>query len=149
MGEPSLKCAGVSTLLALACNCSEFEGTVAAVMRARPKIVYGGIFASKGGQISRVTDDRVCAEDDFISQLGDGKIMLVGDCAVEIKEKYFPDNPNVRTAVRANILQRASSLCQAVESAPDLITPPSKLEVSYLQPTKAEKVTRRDGQFTP
>jgi tRNA threonylcarbamoyladenosine biosynthesis protein TsaB len=65
--------------------------------------------------------------------------MLVGDCAEEIKAKYFADNDSVRTAGVSNILQRAASLCLAVEQNPRLITAADKLEVSYLQATKAEK----------
>lgn len=34
--------------------------------------------------------------------------MLVGDCAAEIKAKYFADNENVQLASYVNRLQRAS-----------------------------------------
>ena len=67
------------------------------------------------------------------------KTMLVGDCAAEIKAKYFADNENVQLASYVNRLQRASSLCLAVEAQPEIMVSADRLEVSYLQATKAEK----------
>ena len=67
------------------------------------------------------------------------KTMLVGDCAAEIKAKYFADNENVQLASYVNRLQRASSLCLVVEAQPEIMVSADRLEVSYLQATKAEK----------
>ena len=128
-GCESLKSAGVSTLLSLAYNCIGFEGRIISVMRARPKIVYAGEFQCKNGVVTRISADRVCPE----------KTMLVGDCATEIKAKYFADNENVQLASYVNRLQRASSLCLAVEAQPEIMVSADRLEVSYLQATKAEK----------
>ena len=61
------------------------------------------------------------------------------DCAAEIKAKYFADNENVQLASYVNRLQRASSLCLAVEAQPEIMVSADRLEVSYLQATKAEK----------
>lgn len=140
MGEPNLKCAGISTLLSLAYNCQSFEGTVITVMRARPKIIYCAEFKCENGKIIRICEDKVCGEEEFLNSADRcGKIMLVGDCAEEIKAAYFAENINVLAANPANVLQRASSLCLAAEENPEFITTADKLEVSYLQATKAEK----------
>jgi tRNA threonylcarbamoyladenosine biosynthesis protein TsaB len=65
--------------------------------------------------------------------------MLVGDCAEELKAGRFADSENVRLAPTNCILQRASSLCMAVEDDNTLICSADDLAVSYLQATKAEK----------
>ena len=114
-GCESLKSAGVSTLLSLAYNCIGFEGRIISVMRARPKIVYAGEFQCKNGVVTRISADRVCPEEEVFSGEFTEKTMLVGDCAAEIKAKYFADNENVQLASYVNRLQRASSLCLAVE----------------------------------
>lgn len=138
-GCESLKSAGVSTLLSLAYNCIGFEGRIISVMRARPKIVYAGEFESKNGVVTRISADRVCPEEEVFSCEFTEKTMLVGDCAAEIKAKYFADNENVQLASYVNRLQRASSLCLAVEAQPEIMVSADRLEVSYLQATKAEK----------
>ncbi len=140
LGAPSVKAAGVSTLLALAYNCRAFEGRIAAVMRARPKIIYAALFECSGGVISRVTDDMVCGEDDFFSRIDPcDSLILVGDCAEELKQSRFADRNNVRSASSGLVLQRASSLCEAVNDHPEFICSADELAVSYLQATKAEK----------
>lgn len=145
LGASHIKCAGVSTLEALAYNCSAFCGKIIAVMRARPGIVYASEFFSDGESITRIVIDKVCPEDKIFSGIDTSeKIMLVGDHCIEIKEKYFSDNKNVICANKAQRLQRASSLCIAFERNPLYATDPLKLKVSYLQPTKAEKVLARE-----
>lgn len=138
-GCESLKCAGVSTLLALAYNCTGFEGRIVSVMRARPKIVYGAEFECRGGRLTRLSEDRVCPEEEMFSGVTAERTMLVGDCAKDIKEKFFADNDSVVLAAYTDRLQRASSICLAAEAEPELIISADRLEVSYLQATKAEK----------
>lgn len=140
LGTPKIKCAGISTLEALAYNCVCFCGKIVAVMKARPEIVYAGEFESDGNTITRLSPDRVCSEKEFFGNLDlTEKIMLVGDYSASVKDKYFEDNRNVICANMADRLQRASSLCMAAEGNPQYITSPEKLEVAYLQATKAEK----------
>ena len=140
LGAPDIKCAGISTLEALAYNCSGFCGRIISVMKARPEIVYAGEFESDGSGIKRVSEDRVCPEIEVFGGLDPAeKIMLVGDYAEEIKEKYFKDNANVLCASIAQRLQRASSLCMALAANEGYIVEPESIEVSYLQATKAEK----------
>ena len=146
MGAPNVKCAGISTLEALAYSCSAFQGRIIPVMKARPKIVYAGEYESESGIITCVSNDRVCSAEEFFTQLDTSeKIMLTGDCCAEIKEAYFADNENVICAPAADRLQKASSLCAAFTANPSYEVSPDKLEASYLQPTKAEKSSRRTG----
>ena len=139
-GCGSLKCAGVSTLLALAYNCVSFKGRIISVMRARPDISYVGEFESDSRHIKRVSEDRVANDSEVFAALDtSAPVMLTGDNAVYIKQKFFSENDSVMTANAASMLQRAGSLCLAVQADETLITAADKLEVSYLQATKAEK----------
>ena len=139
-GCKSLKCAGVSTLLALAYNVGYFSGKIVSVMRARPDISYVGEFESGGVHLTRIGKDRVAKDADVFENYDlSSPVMLVGDNAAFIKDTYFKDSPSVLTANAACSLQRASSLCLAVSEDTSLITDADHLEVSYLQATKAEK----------
>lgn len=140
LGAPHIKCAGISTLEALAYNCSAFCGKIISVMRARPDIVYAGEFLSDGENISRISNDRVCPEDEIFPKLDvSEKIMLTGDYCTQIKQKYFSNEKNVICADKAHRLQHASSLCIALENNPEYFSSAEGLEVAYLQATKAEK----------
>lgn len=140
MGCETLKCAGVSTLLALAYNCVAFKGIIIPVMRARPGISYVGVFESDGRRVTRKIRDKVTKDSDIFENLDTTvPVMLTGDNARAVKEQFFKDNDNVLTANAACELQRAGSLCLAVNDNKDLITQADKLEVAYLQATKAEK----------
>ncbi|MGN0633532.1 MAG: tRNA (adenosine(37)-N6)-threonylcarbamoyltransferase complex dimerization subunit type 1 TsaB [Oscillospiraceae bacterium] len=138
MGCPSLKCAGISTLEALAWNCAAFRGNIAAVMRARNKIVYCAVYRSDGVRMICVQPDRVCGEEEFVSLIS-GETVLVGDCCEEMKRTYFADNDEIKCAPPADRLQKASSLCMAYEVNPETAVSADALNVSYLQETKAEK----------
>ena len=147
LGSPNIKCAGISTLESLAYNCVAFCGKIISVMRARPEIVYAGVFQSDGDKISRLKGDKVCLEQEIFADLDTTeKIMLVGDYSFEIKDKYFKDNENVLCANISQRLQRASSLCLAVENNDSCITSADCLEVAYLQATKAEKDKAHRGK---
>lgn len=147
MGEKGLKCAGVSTLLALSINCAPFDGRITAVLRARPGIVYAGEFESVNGKVTRLSPDRVAKEEELFGEAApEGKLLLVGDYAHEIKEKWFSGSEQVLTAPEPFLLQKASSLCLAVEMDNSLITDADKLTVSYLQDTKAEKDKAHRGE---
>ena len=139
LGCESLKCAGVSTLLSLAYNNISYIGKIVSVMKARPKIVYAGIFQSDGEKIIRIDKDKIADEEEIFTALKGEKFLLTGDYAKDIKEKYFSDDCNVICAGPSQILQKASSVCLAVEKDPQTITEGDKLEVAYLQATKAEK----------
>ncbi len=139
-GCEGLKCAGVSTLLSLAYNCCGFTGRIISVMRARPDISYVGEFDGGAKAPVRVSPDRVAKDAEVFEGYDTSvPVMLVGDNAVFIKDRYFKNDENVIVANAACVLQRASSLCLAAADSEDLITTADKLEVSYLQATKAEK----------
>ena len=140
LGNSRLKCAGVSTLSALAYNVSFFEGFIYTVMKARNTICYFAAFEAKGGVITRTHDDCLMESAgiaELIKSQG-GRAMLIGDYADDIKA-LFTDDDNVLTAPAAHSIARASSICEAVENDATLITDPASLGVSYLQPTKAQK----------
>lgn len=146
MGTPSLKCAAVSTLEALCCGCSAYQGKIVPVMYARPGIVYAGEYQSAGGRITALSEDRVVSEAEFFSELDvSGGAMLTGDRCREIKEQYFAENDSMICAPTADMLQRASSLCAAFLADPARAVPPERLEASYLQATRAEKDKAHGG----
>ena len=140
LGNPALKCAGVSTLLALAYNLSAFEGNIYTVLKARNTICYFAAFRSENGVITRTHDDclKEAAEIAEMIKAQGGKAMLIGDYANDLKA-LLADEKDVLTAPPALSIARASSICAAVEADSSLITPPAALGVSYLQPTKAQK----------
>lgn len=140
LGRPDIKCAGISTLAALSYNCSAFVGKIIPVMKARPNVVYVGEYLSNGEKLTCTAEDKVCNEAEFFTALDlSERIMLTGDYCTEIKEKYFSDNENIVCAGKNLRLQRASCLCSALENDDSYFTNPEKLEVAYLQATKAEK----------
>lgn len=140
MGSPHIKCAGISTLEALAYNCSAFQGKIIPVMKARPGVVYVGDYFSDKGKVTPLSEDKVAREEDIFPSLDSTeKIMLTGDYCAEVKAEYFADNENVILAPTADRLQKASSLCVAFLNSPQYEVAPDKLEASYLQATKAEK----------
>ena len=75
-GKP---CASVSTLEALACNVSEFDGIICPIMDARRGQVYNALF--KGMSLERICDDRALAMEELISELNeiDEKVIFLGD----------------------------------------------------------------------
>lgn len=136
------RCIGVSTLEALATNCLSFEGKIFSALAARPGIIYFGVYTSKNGEISCDIPDAVVRIEDMIEtqkSFEGEKIMLVGDCANELKEKYFSDNVNVRAAPVYERLQLASSVCLTGIRHAEQASNDDALGARYLQITKAEK----------
>ena len=138
MGCPTLKCAGVSTLEALAWNSAAYRGRIVPVMAARKGIVYCGAYESDGERLTNTAPDRVCSAEDFAELVGDNAL-LTGDCCAEMKEQFFGDAAGVKCALPADRLQKASALCMAFEAAPDTAVEADALAAAYLQETKAEK----------
>ena len=138
LGQPSLKCAGISTLEALAYNCLAYHGEIVSVMSARKGIYYCGIYKSDGIKLKSVIPDKVCSESELKESVSD-KAVLVGDCCEEVKASLFGDKENVICAPFTQRLQNAASLCLAFEANPDRAVSADRLEAAYLQQTKAEK----------
>ena len=138
MGCPTLKCAGVSTLEALAWNSAAHRGRIVPVMAARKGIVYCGAYESDGERVTNIAPDRVCSAEDFAALVGDNAL-LTGDCCAEMKEQFFADAADVKCALPADRLQKASALCMAFEASPETAVEADALAAAYLQETKAEK----------
>lgn len=138
MGCPTLKCAGVSTLEALAWNSAAYRGRIVPVLAARKGIVYCGVYESDGTTVRQVESDCVCPEEECAALIGDCAL-ITGDHCAAIKERFFAGYPDVKCALPADRLQKASALCMAFEARPDLAVSPDALEAAYLQDTKAEK----------
>ena len=138
MGCPTLRCAGVSTLEALAWNSAAFRGRIVPVMAARKGIVYCGVYESDGEKVREVVPDKVCTAEEFAELAGDNAL-LTGDCCDAMKQQFFADRDGVKCALSADRLQKASALCMAFEAAPGKAVEADALAAAYLQETKAEK----------
>ena len=139
-GSKKLECAGVSTLLALAYNLTAFEGRAVTVMKARGSICYFAMFDIKDSFVARAHKDCLAESDEIVSLISgySGRVMLIGDCAQDIKA-LLQDKSNITTAPENATMPRASGICMAVLRDSSLIVSPQQLTVSYLQPTKAQK----------
>ncbi|MBQ8569161.1 MAG: tRNA (adenosine(37)-N6)-threonylcarbamoyltransferase complex dimerization subunit type 1 TsaB [Oscillospiraceae bacterium] len=129
------KCAGISTLEALAYNFRGLKAEVCCVMHARQELVYNANFIIDGLKVTRLCEDRIIPAADLAAELsGKHGVYAVGDYAKELCEKYAD---NLLPAPPQLCLQQASSLCYAAFDG-EMMTADS-LEPDYLQITKAEK----------
>ena len=134
------KCIGISTLKSLAYNCIPSKSLIVSVMRARPEIAYFATFESDGEKLQTIKEDCICSVEEIVKYLNftQKDTILVGDYAKELYENNFSQSPNVRLSPMTMRMQNASSLCLAAFADENYYTP-DKLEVNYLQITKAEK----------
>ena len=134
------KCIGISTLKSLAYNCIPSKSLIVSVMRARPEIAYFAAFESDGEKLQTIKEDCICSVEEIVKYLNftQKDTILVGDYAKELYENYFSQSQNVRLSPMTMRMQNASSLCLAALADENYYTP-DKLEVNYLQITKAEK----------
>ena len=147
LGCESLKCVGISTLEALAYGSVTYRGRIVSVMYARPNICYAGVYESDGMVVRNLRADEVIREDELFPLLDtEGGLLLTGDHAAAIKEKYFADNDSVILAPVSQRLQRASSLCMAAEAHRAEWDSSDRLTVEYLQITKAQKDRKESKQ---
>lgn len=135
------RCIGVSTLEALAENCSCAKARIFSVLSARPGIVYFGAYDSDGEKLKLAHGDEVMPVEAIkaYAEGYDGDIIIVGDCAEEVKTALFADDSRVRLAPAAIRLQQASSVCRVAVCHADEAGSPESLNAVYLQITKAEK----------
>ena len=111
-------CIGVSTLEAIAYGLLGFEGTVAAVMDARCRQVYGALFEAHNGEIHRITEDAGIAITELAGQMKTcpGPIWLAGDGAA--LRRAVPQCKNFRRSSPVMVMRRESpssgcrSMCQ-------------------------------------
>jgi len=132
-----VKCCGVSTLKALACNNIAFHGTICSVMKARGELVYACAYKSDGYSLEPLFDEKLMSRDELALELAfaGGEALLCGDGAAE----FFTANPSPKLFIAPpqGRLQTAAGTCLAALS--EAFIQPDQLEVSYLQKVKAEK----------
>jgi len=138
-GALNRPCAGVSTLLALACNLIGFDGTVACpVMDARRGQVYTAFFSIENGQINRICQDRAVS----ISQLAgeiisvQKNVILVGDGA-ELCYNQMDGIGNLRLAPENLRFQKGGSVALAAAGAEQITA--AELIPAYLRLPQAER----------
>ncbi|MGN1415214.1 MAG: tRNA (adenosine(37)-N6)-threonylcarbamoyltransferase complex dimerization subunit type 1 TsaB [Oscillospiraceae bacterium] len=130
------RCAGISTLEALAYNFLGMNCSICAVMAARQNLVYNALFRVSGRNVERLCDDRIISVEELSAELiaGDDVYYGAGDYADEMAmkapERVFPAPPQLKYPL-------ASSLCFAAFDRGTV--PADKLDPEYLQITKAEK----------
>ncbi len=97
------RCAGVSTLEAIACTAQIYNGIVCAVMDARCQQVYNALFRFKNGEMHRICEDRAISIPELDAELAKLSeiVLLAGDGAVICKntmtyEKLVLAPENVR-----------------------------------------------------
>ena len=132
------KCAGISSLEALAYNFRGIDTVVCSVMFARQELVYGALFRSAGGKIERLSEDRILPASELAELAASydcGRIYAAGDYSAQFTEK-FPCERIVPAPPQLNRI-RASSLCFAAENTG--LIGAEELCADYLQLVKAEK----------
>ncbi len=134
----NIKCAGISTLEAMAYNALFLDGYICGVMDARCSQVYTAIFKCKDGVLSRITEDKAVGIDDLISELEkyNEKVYLFGDGAHLIKAKS--DNPLFILTPENIRYQRACGAAFAAANKEDYIFSDELVPV-YLRLPQAER----------
>jgi tRNA threonylcarbamoyladenosine biosynthesis protein TsaB len=102
-------CAGISSLLALACNHLDRKELICAVTDARRDDAYCAFFESRDGRICRLSEDMAV----HISEMGvlfapyrDREILLIGDGAKAVADGY-PEASNLHPLCLPQGLQQA------------------------------------------
>lgn len=137
-------CVGVSTLEAMAYNLPHFGSyTICAVMDARCKQFYNGLFKVNGAEVARICDDRAIMVDSLSDELKniEGDIVLVGDGANLAYSLLGEQNKNVVLPPQEMRYQKASSVAAAAiekyEKGETLSA--AALMPSYLRLSQAER----------
>ena len=144
MAQPlGKKCAGVSTLLAMAYNLVGTDALICCAMDARCRQVYTALFESRDGRIVRLTDDAAVSLDALgeILRAYGRRVVVVGDGAELCYAAFSGVLPDVELAPAALRYQRASGVAAAVwaEGAETIAVPAEELSVSYLRLSQAER----------
>ncbi len=129
------KCAGISSLEALAYNFSEIDCEVSAVMLARKNLLYNANFRVNSHSVERLSADRIISEEELILEISETgkKFYAAGDYAQTLSEK----SENIMKAPAGLLYPRASSVCFAALRGEFVSA--DELSPDYLQITKAEK----------
>lgn len=139
-------CVGVSTLRAMAENYSDTDCLVCAVMDARCKQVYNGIFDITNGVISRLCEDRALLCDELKAELEDlankkdKDIIIIGDGA----DVFYPFVSGMAKVKKADIKKQFQNAVGVAFTAlenfkkGETVNPENLLPV-YLRLTQAER----------
>ncbi len=93
-------CIGVSSILAAAYNCINFDGVICVVMDARRDRFYNALFRCQNKKLIRLTEDRIISIEKLKQELKNFSecVELVGDGAV-ICYKYI-DHINIKNNIK-------------------------------------------------
>lgn len=139
-GKP---CVGVSSLEALAYNCSCFDGLICPVIDARRDQMYSAVFKAEKGTLTRLTEDELLPLPLLDKRLKEyGRVTyLVGDGYEKSAEKL-----TFTKLKETPVLLRAQNACSAAraglakyKSSPEKNYDESVLLPVYLRATQAER----------
>lgn len=138
-----IPCYGVSTLEAMALGLGAWEGYVCPVMDARRSQVYNALFSVKGGEVTRLREDRAISLEELSGELKalDGPIFLVGDGSVLTYGALSREIPGLVLPPEHRLHQRASGVALAAQRRIDGGDPgdPASLTPNYLRLSQAER----------
>lgn len=140
------KCMGVSSLLAAAYSCKNFEGLICACMDARRSEIYGAIFQASGGKIKRITQDMAISIQNFKKEIEkyESKVILVGDGA-EMCYNNMIDGKNSEKIELSSEFSRFVSAknvaLAAIENySEEKLLNPGELTPEYLRLSQAQRM---------
>lgn len=141
-------CIGVSTLLAMAYDHSDFDGVICPCMDARCSQVYNALFCFENGEIKRLCEDRAVMLDELAQEIKnlEKPVLLVGDgarlCYNNIKENCPQMLSKIRLAAEGKLFEHASGVCAAASKLLEKGEKPvsaDNLMLNYLRLPQAER----------
>lgn len=136
-------CVGVSTLEAIAWNCSAVNGIVCSVMDARRQQVYNALFSFDGDRMTRLCDDRAISIEELTDELSarSEAVFLVGDGALLCYESMKDRLPDVRLVPEHLRYARGYGVAMAAKRIMEEqgTVSPETLVPTYLRPSQAER----------
>ena len=138
------------TLVGLAYNIANFEGTICSVLNAKNNNVYAGIFKCENDK-PILTDNYVTESVDKLIEIlkeKDSKVLFVGDGALAFKDKFkeaFKENAHFAPIHLNN--QLASSIAKAAmdKASHNEFDDLDTLNPMYLKKSQAERMLEADG----
>ena len=138
-----IRCAGVSTLEAMARSLGIYDGYVLPVMDARRSQVYNALFLAEGGKLTRLREDRAIALSDLAEDIKnlEKSIFLVGDGSNLCYNTLLEKVPNLVLPPEHRMHQRACGvgLAAAEQMAQGIPGNGAELAPNYLRLSQAER----------
>ena len=132
----NIKCIPVSTLEAIACNFTDENAVICAVMDARRMQFYNAVFKTENGRVIRLCEDRAIALADLDAELSAyGRVIVAGDGA-----ELFMQNTALKNCVMAqgdSQYQNGVGISRAAENKKAI--PAAELMPVYLRQSQAER----------